>query len=138
MAAIDGPQGESRPGAGAPAGGSGAPAPTWSDDVKAIGGLLAVTIGALVVGAISIIALIKNTSTASTIASAASGVVATIDGAYFGVKVGADQSKAAIEGARAESAKAQVYAAHLPPGDAPGIVEMAETAAKDVLARTTK
>jgi hypothetical protein len=107
----------------------------WTDKVKTIGGLVAVAVGVVVVGLIAIVALIKDTQTASTIASSAGGVIATIVGAYFGVKVGADQSKTAIENSHAESAKAQVYAAHLPSGDARDIVERAEKAAADVLKR---
>jgi uncharacterized protein YacL len=108
---------------------------TWTEKVKTIGGLVAVVIGVVVVGVIAIIALIKSTEIASTIASSAAGVIATIVGAYFGVKVGTDQSKAAIEGQQAEAAKAQVYAAHLPPADAAGVLEMAESAARAVKGR---
>ena len=108
---------------------------TWTEKVKTIGGLVAVVIGAVIVGAIAIIALAKDTTTASTIASSASGVIATIVGAYFGVKVGTDQSKAAIEGQQAEAAKAQVYAAHLPPEQATAIVQVAEDAARAVKTR---
>jgi hypothetical protein len=108
---------------------------TWSEKIKTIGGLVAVVAGVLAVLAIAIVAMLKDTSTAATIASATAGVIATIVGAYFGVKVGSDQSKTANEGQRAEAAKAQVYAAHLPPGDAKGIVAMAEQAAQDVLCR---
>jgi hypothetical protein len=106
---------------------------SWAEKVKTIGGLVAVVAGVLVVGVIAIIAMIKNTSTAATIASSAGGVIATVVGAYFGVKVGTDQSKTAIEGQHAEAAKAQVYAAHLPPGDAPDILKRAEEAAQQAL-----
>jgi hypothetical protein len=108
---------------------------TWTEKVKTIGGLVAVVVGAVIVGTIAIIALVKDTTTASTIASSAGGVIATIVGAYFGVKVGTDQSKAAIEGQQAEAAKAQVYAAHLPPEQASGIVQVAEDAARAVRTR---
>jgi hypothetical protein len=108
---------------------------TWTDKVKTIGGLVAVVIGAVIVGAIAIIALVKDTSTASTIASSAGGVIATIVGAYFGVKVGTDQSKAALEGQQAEAAKAQVYAANLPPDEVSEIVQAAEDAARAVKSR---
>lgn len=108
---------------------------TWTEKIKTIGGLVAVIVGAVSVGAIAIIALVKDTTTASTIASSAGGVIATIVGAYFGVKVGTDQSRAAIEGQQAEAAKAQVYAAHLPPEQAAGIVQVAEDAARAVKTR---
>jgi len=107
----------------------------WIEKVKTIGGLVAVVAGVLAVGVIAIVALIKDTGTAATIASATGGVIATIVGAYFGVKVGTDQGKTAIEGQHAEAAKAQVYAAHLPPGDAPDILERAEEAARKAIDR---
>lgn len=106
---------------------------TWSEKVRTIGGLLAVVAGVLAVGTISIVAVVKGTSTAANIASASGGVIATIVGAYFGVKVGSDQSRAANSSERAEAAKAQVYAAHLPSGEAPAIIDRAEAAAREAL-----
>ena len=100
--------------------------PTWSDKVKTIGGLVAVAVGVSVVGVIAVIALIKNSETAATIASSAGGVIATIVGAYFGVKVGTDQSKTAMEGQQEEAAKAQIYAAHLPPEKAEEVLRAAD------------
>jgi uncharacterized protein YacL len=108
---------------------------SFIEKVKTIGGLVAVGIGVVVVGVISIIALIKDTSTAATIASSASGVVATIVGAYFGVKVGTDQGKTAMDNQKAEAAKAQVYAAHLPAENAKDVLELGKQAAKDVLGK---
>lgn len=101
---------------------------SWSNDVKAIGGLVAVAVGVLVVGAVAVIALIKDSDTAATIASSAAGVIATIVGAYFGVKVGSDQSKTAIEAQKEEAAKAQIYAAHLPPEKAEEVIQQADQA----------
>jgi hypothetical protein len=124
---------DTTPAGAAPAAKAASGEPTWTEKIKTIGGLTAVVVGVAAVGAIAIVALIKGTDTSATIASSAGGVIATIVGAYFGVKVGSDQSKAAIEGQHAEAAKAQVYAAHLPPGDAPGILDRAEEAAKNVL-----
>ena len=107
---------------------------TWSEKVRTIGGLIAVVTGVLAVLVIAIVAMAGDSSSSATIASATAGVIATIVGAYFGVKVGSDQSKAANEGQKAEAAKAQVYAAHLPSGEAKGVVAMAEKAARDILA----
>jgi hypothetical protein len=103
--------------------------------VKTIGGLVAVGIGVIAVGVIAIVALAKDTSTASTIASSAGGVIATIVGAYFGVKVGSDQSKSANDSQKAEAAKAQVYAAHLPATEAKDILNLAEQAAQSTLGK---
>ena len=52
------------------------------------------------------------------IATASFGVIGTIVGAYFGVKVATDGTQKAIDGLKDESAKAQSFAAHLDPGRA--------------------
>jgi uncharacterized protein YacL len=109
--------------------------PTWTEKVKTIGGLAAVTSGVVAVLIIAIIAIVKNTSTSATIASATAGVIATVVGAYFGMKVGTDQTKAASDGQKAEAAKAQVYAAHLPAEKAPEVLKLAEQAAKSALGK---
>lgn len=112
-----------------------AAASVWSEKIKTIGGLVAVVTGVLSVLVIAIIAMAGDSSSSATIASATAGVIATIVGAYFGVKVGSDQSKTANEGQQAEAAKAQVYAAHLPPEKAGEVVRMAEQAARDILGK---
>lgn len=107
----------------------------WSDKVKAIGGLAAVTIGVVAVGVIAFVALLEGGATSATIASSAGGVIATIVGAYFGVKVGTDQGKTAMENQKAEAAKAQVFAAHLPADQAKDVLELSKQAAKDALGK---
>ena len=69
----------------------------------------------------------------------ATGVVGSIVGAYFGVKVGTDQTKTALQTAQQESAtkdrnaaKAQVYALHVAPGDAETVEAAAKRAADAV------
>ncbi len=120
---------------------SGKPPPTtgteesWSDKVKTIGGLVAVAVGVCVVGVIAVIALIKDSDTAATIASSAGGVIATVVGAYFGVKVGSDQSRTAIEAQREEAAKAQIYAAHLPPDRAEDVLRIANETVGNIRTR---
>jgi hypothetical protein len=74
----------------------------------------------------------KGTDTASTIAGSAIGVIGSIVGAYLGVKLGGDQTRSAIEAQREEAVKAQVYAAHLPAGQAGEVVEMAMSEAEKV------
>ena len=108
---------------------------SWSDKVKAIGGLVAVAVGVTAVGVIAVIALIKDSDTSATIASAAAGVIATIVGAYFGVKVGTDQSRNAMENQKEEAAKAQIYAAHLPPEKAEDVLRMADDAVGNIRGR---
>jgi uncharacterized protein YacL len=133
--AIDTPGAAAKPPAAAPAKPAEPAGESFTAKVKTIGGLVAVGLGLLVVGVIAVVALIKDTSTASTIASSAIGVVATIVGAYFGVKVGTDQSKTAMDNQKAEAAKAQVYAAHLPVDQAKDVIEMSKKAAQEVLGK---
>jgi hypothetical protein len=121
-AAVPAPQVESKP-------------QTKAESIKLIGGLVAVGIGTLVVGAIAVIALLKGGDTAAQIASSAGGVIATMVGAYFGVKVGSDQTKAALDGQKAEAAKAQAFAAHVPSEKADDVIAQAEEAAKKALLR---
>jgi uncharacterized protein YacL len=102
---------------------------TWSDHIKAIGGLVAVTVGVIAVMIIALVAISEGTQIAGTVAGAAGGVIATIVGAYFGVKVGTDQTKDAVEGERQQAAKATVFAAHLPEGKADKVLDLAESIA---------
>jgi hypothetical protein len=96
-----------------------------AESIKLIGGLVAVGIGTLVVGAIAVIALLKGGDTAATVSSAAGGVIATM--------VGSDQTKAALDGQKAEAAKAQTFAAHLPSEKADDVIKQAEEAATKAL-----
>jgi hypothetical protein len=106
-----------------------------SERLKTAAGLTAVVFGVAVVGVIAIAAISKNTETAATIASSAGGVIATIVGAFFGVKIGSDQSKTAQNGLKEEAAKAQVYAAHLSPQDADNVISKAQLAAEKAVTR---
>jgi hypothetical protein len=110
---------------------------TVSDQVKAVGGLVAVAIGVGAVAIIALVAILKDSGNGGTIASAAGGVIATMVGAYFGVKVGTDQSKTAAENQKAEAAKAQVYALHVDPDKAKteDIFKKAEDAAAQAVKR---
>jgi len=109
----------------------------WSEGIKAIGGLVAVGIGVVAVLGIAVGAFIVGTQTAATIAGSTAGIVGSIVGAYFGVKVGTDQSKSALDNAEAESAKkdqhaarAQVYALHVSSADAATAEKEAQAAAE--------
>jgi hypothetical protein len=135
------------------------PKPSFSDAIKTIGGLLAVLTGTVVVAIIAGAAISKNSQTAATIAASTAGAVATIVGAYFGVKIGSDQTKQAIDAGSQqakqaldassdqvrqaldaakqqaqtkdkEAIKAQVYALHVPSEKA-GEVQAAARAAQD-------
>jgi hypothetical protein len=103
---------------------------SWSDSIKPIGGLVAVGIGVFAVLTIAIVALAIGGQQAATIASSTGGVIASLVGAFFGVKVGTDQTKTAAEGERKQAAKAAVYAAHLPVDEADRVVKLAEEVAR--------
>jgi len=101
-----------------------------AERIRVIGGLVAVGIGVLAVTLITIVALIVGGETAATIASASSGVIASIVGAFFGVKVGTDQTKNAADGERRQAAKTAVFAAHLPREDAEKVLALADSVAR--------
>lgn len=99
-----------------------------AESLRTIAGLLAVAIG---LAALALIALVgmgfvktDNPSVVS-IATSSFGVIGTIVGAYFGVKVGTDGTTKALEGTQAaieaiktESAKATAFASHMDPASA--------------------
>ena len=100
----------------------------WSEAFQVIGGLVAVTAGLIVVLVVAILAVVfvgGSAGQVAAVASSAFGVIGTIVGAYFGVKIGTDQTKQAmnqtnqaVEHLRREASKAQAFAAHLDRGDA--------------------
>lgn len=103
-----------------------------AESLRLIGGLIALGSGLFVIGAIAAVAIIANNGSASSIATGAFGVVGSIVGAYFGVKVGSDGTQAAVQGQREEAAKAQVFAAHLSDGKAEVAIQQALDAAEQV------
>jgi hypothetical protein len=89
----------------------------WSEAFKLIGGLLAVVVGLATLCAIALVAIgVVSSDNQSVVAIATSsfGVIGTIVGAYFGVKVGSDGTQRAVDAMRGEAAKAQAFAAYLP------------------------
>lgn len=111
-------------------------APNLPERIKVIGGLVAVATGVVAVTVIAVVAVALDSDDAATIASSAGGVIATIVGAYFGVKSGSDRAKAASEDTKAEAAKAQVYALHLPAEKADRVLGQANAAAEAVNAQS--
>jgi hypothetical protein len=123
-----------------------------SQSLRTVAGLLAVIAGVIVVAVIAGAAISKNSQTAATIAASTTGAVATMVGAYFGVKVGTDQAKQALDAgtdqakraldaadqrakeAKQQSAQAQVFAAHLPEAKADDVLRQAGKAAQDAAA----
>lgn len=114
---------------------------TLSESIKMIGGLLAVIAGVVVIAVIAAAAISKNSQTAATIAGSTSGAVATMVGAYFGVKLGTDQTKQALNSADQQAktkdqqaARAQVYALHVPAENAEAVRNQADEAAEHAAA----
>jgi hypothetical protein len=99
--------------------------------VRLIAGLLAIAVGlaSLVTIALAAIFSISDAASIASISSGAFGVIGSIVGAYFGVKVGTDTTTRALDstdeslkiaqnaiaGQRFESAKAQAFAGHVDP-----------------------
>jgi hypothetical protein len=107
--------------------------PGLPERLKVIGGLVAVGVGVAAVTTIAIVAMSLTDDEVATIASSAGGIIASIVGAYFGVKIGSDQAKEANKSKDAQAAKAEVYALNLPEGDAKDMRREAETAAAAAL-----
>jgi hypothetical protein len=85
------------------------------EQLKIIGGLVALSAGLVSLLVVVIVALIvKPDTTGGAIATGAIGVIGSIVGAYFGVKIGTDGTKAAVSAQQDEATKAQVYALHTP------------------------
>jgi hypothetical protein len=98
---------------------------TGIDRLKLIGGLVALSAGLAALIIVVIVALaLKPTTSGGSIATAAIGVIGSIVGAYFGVKIGSDGTQQAVDGQRQEAAKAQAFALHVHPQEAePALAE---------------
>ena len=105
----------------------------WWQNIQVIGGLTAVFLGLSVVLIVSVLAVSfvrDDAEQVAAIAGSAFTVIGTLVGAYFGVKIGTDQTKTAMaqtdrahSAMREEAAKAQAFAAHVPPSGAKQALE---------------
>jgi hypothetical protein len=88
-----------------------------AERLSSIAGLLAVVAGLLSLIAVSVAAILTlpggNGQNVVAVTTGSFGVIGTVVGAYFGVKLGSDGRAAAQQAVRAESAKATVLAARL-------------------------
>jgi hypothetical protein len=117
---AEGPSGGSDTDRGAM--GANPPASTAADQIKLIGGLVALGLGLLTIAVIVIVVALKGPSdSANAIATAGIGIIGSIVGAYFGVKVGSDGTQKAIQGQsdavkaqQTEATKAQIIALYTP------------------------
>jgi hypothetical protein len=100
------------------------------ESLASMAGLLAVGAGLLALMAISVAAIVAlpsgNGQNVVAVATGSFGVIGTVVGAYFGVKLGADGRQAAQHAQRAEAAKVQALAAHLDADEATEALKDAE------------
>jgi hypothetical protein len=108
-------------------GNSAADPPGKADQLKIIGGLLALVAGLIaLLGVLGLAIAVRVTEMHfSQLAATVIGVIGSIVGAYFGVKIGSDGTDKALEAQRQESARAQIFAAHLPPAEAAQALQLA-------------
>jgi hypothetical protein len=103
---------------------------TTSEGIKAIGGLIVVCTGLAILGAIAITAMILvEGNDVVAVATSAFGIIGSVVGAYFGVKIGTDGTQVAVAGLKDEAAKAQAFAAHIPHEDAEAAITQAQSLA---------
>jgi hypothetical protein len=107
----------------------------FTEQVKRIGGLTAVVAGIVGVAVVAVVAIAVGGEAAATVAGSTAAVIGSMVGAFFGVKIGTDQTRNAVEAQREEATKAQVYAAHLPEGQASVVLGEVERAAEAVRRR---
>lgn len=85
--------------------------PPWALGIKSIGGLASVVAAVILIGFVAYMAIHTlgggKPQSVTAVASAAFSAIATIVGAYFGVKIGTDQAGKAMDTAQ----KAQKHAA---------------------------
>jgi hypothetical protein len=97
-----------------------------AEALKTIAGLLAVAIGLFALALIALVGMgfvkTDNPSVVS-IATSSFGVIGTIVGAYFGVKIGTDSTSKAIDGLKDEAAKAAAFAGHVDPANVQAAVQ---------------
>jgi hypothetical protein len=109
--------------------------PSGVEKIRMIGGLFAVGMGLFVILVFGVAAFItfavkgKLSSELVSIVTSAFGVVGSIVGAYFGIKLGSDHARDANASAQAAQAKNDIYAAHLPEEKADAVTTQATNAA---------
>ena len=107
--------GAADPGGGEPAGAI--------EQLKIIGGLVALGTGLAALVLVVIVALlVKPDTTGGSVATSAIGVIGSIVGAYFGVKIGSDGTHDAIKAQQEEATAAHVSALHTPSEKADQVV----------------
>jgi hypothetical protein len=103
---------------------------TRAQSITEIAGLIALVAGLIVLGLIAAVAMIVTPDSSKEVAVGAFGVIGSVVGAYFGLKVGAESAQKSADGQRQEAAKAQVYAAHISSSHPSEVVQQAHDAAR--------
>ena len=114
---------------------SGDPPPkhqTRAQSITEIAGLLALVSGLIILGIIAVSAMIVTPDNSKEVAVGAFGVIGSVVGAYFGLKVGSENAQKSAVAQRQEAAKAQVFAAHIHDADPNAILREAHEAARAV------
>lgn len=109
--------------------------PTRAQSITEIAGLLALVAGLTVLGIVAVAAIIVTPGSSKEVAVGAFGVIGSVVGAYFGLKVGAESAHRSAEGQRQEAAKAQVFAAHISDANPDLVLQQARDAARAVSTR---
>jgi hypothetical protein len=104
--------------------------------IRPVGGLIALVAGLVAICVVAIGGFLVNSTTTTALATAAFGVIGSIVGAYFGVKIGTESTQTAIQGQLREAAKSQVYAAHLPAQQADEVLKKAQDIAERTHAKS--
>jgi hypothetical protein len=98
-----------------------------TEQIRVIGGLVALGSGLVALSLVLILAIVSNVDgdQFTQLATTVVGVIGSVVGAYFGVKIGTDGTQKALEGQRQEAARSQIFAAHLPPDLAEKALDLA-------------
>jgi hypothetical protein len=95
--------------------------PAWALGVKAIGGLLAVSVGVIALALIACLAFAVEDSTTTPIVTGCVTAIGSIVGAYFGVKVGTDGTSTAIKAQQQSANNAQIASLYVSPDHADNV-----------------
>jgi hypothetical protein len=106
------------------------PHPTRSQSITEVAGLIALVSGLIVLGFVASVAMIVAPGGSKEVAVGAFGVIGSVVGAYFGLKVGAESAQKSADGQRQEAAKAQVFAAHITEANPDVVLQQASDAAR--------
>lgn len=96
------------------------------EQLRVVGGLLALGFGLLALtGVLGLSTAMVDGDQFTQLATTVIGVIGSIVGAYFGVKIGTDGTQKALEAQRQEAARSQIFAAHLSPEVAQEALDLA-------------